>query len=268
MRVDISFLILVVAPLSVYLVIILFTLQDIEPSGAPAQEPSPTEPATAALDTALDVKTASLVDSTAEPVPDAMPAASAATVIQDASVTPDALPSSADAERALTAPAIQKAPTPVPGQTAAVTAEPAVVSATEQVTAPADSSETFAVSGETFAAVSGETFPGGLVETVAGVSDETLAASVVAAMGVSPAETVPTAPDNPIIAEPPDPASEQDFDEPDDQDIPDGPLQFPEKGSPKFTFDYRGRLWVEKKNKGFFKQLRRPQLPPDEPGSR
>ncbi len=49
--------------------------------------------------------------------------------------------------------------------------------------------------------------------------------------------------------------------------LPEGPLQLPEKGSPKFAFDYRGRLWVEKKRKGFFRQLRRPQLPPDEPQS-
>lgn len=47
--------------------------------------------------------------------------------------------------------------------------------------------------------------------------------------------------------------------------LPEGPLELPEKGSPKFAFDYRGRLWIEKRNKGFFRQLRRPQLPPDEP---
>lgn len=53
-------------------------------------------------------------------------------------------------------------------------------------------------------------------------------------------------------------------DEPDTL-LPEGPLELPEKGSPKFAFDYRGRLWIEKRNKGFFRQLRRPQLPPDEP---
>ena len=47
--------------------------------------------------------------------------------------------------------------------------------------------------------------------------------------------------------------------------LPEGPIQLPEKGSPKYAFDYRGRLWVEKKNKGFFRQLRRPLLPPDDP---
>lgn len=45
-----------------------------------------------------------------------------------------------------------------------------------------------------------------------------------------------------------------------------GPIEFPAKGSPKYAFDYRGRLWVEKKRKSFFRQLRRPQIPPEEPG--
>jgi hypothetical protein len=54
---------------------------------------------------------------------------------------------------------------------------------------------------------------------------------------------------------------------PDDAEpvLPPGPLELPDKGSPKYAFDYRGRLWVEKKRKGFFRQLRRPQLPPEEP---
>lgn len=46
---------------------------------------------------------------------------------------------------------------------------------------------------------------------------------------------------------------------------PSGPIEFPAKGSPKYAFDYRGRLWVEKKRKSFFRQLRRPQIPPEEP---
>lgn len=49
--------------------------------------------------------------------------------------------------------------------------------------------------------------------------------------------------------------------------LPEGPLELPEKGSPKYAFDYRGRLWIEKKRKSFFRQLRRPQLPPDDPQS-
>lgn len=53
--------------------------------------------------------------------------------------------------------------------------------------------------------------------------------------------------------------------EPDDPILPEGPLEIARKGSPKYAFDYRGRLWIDKKNKGFFRQLRRPRLPPDEP---
>jgi hypothetical protein len=53
--------------------------------------------------------------------------------------------------------------------------------------------------------------------------------------------------------------------EQDEPILPEGPVQLPDKGSPKYAFDYRGRLWVEKKRKGFFRQLRRPQIPPEEP---
>ena len=49
--------------------------------------------------------------------------------------------------------------------------------------------------------------------------------------------------------------------------LPEGPVVLPPKGSPKYAFDYRGRLWIEKKNKGFFRQLRRPQIPPEDPQS-
>lgn len=35
--------------------------------------------------------------------------------------------------------------------------------------------------------------------------------------------------------------------------------------SPKYMFDYRGRLWVEKRRKDFFRRLRRPNLPPEKP---
>lgn len=55
-------------------------------------------------------------------------------------------------------------------------------------------------------------------------------------------------------------------DEDESQPILSGqPLILPGKDAPKYAFDYRGRLWVEKKRRGFFRQLRRPQLPPDDP---
>jgi hypothetical protein len=43
------------------------------------------------------------------------------------------------------------------------------------------------------------------------------------------------------------------------------PSPLSSEGMPGFAFDYRGRLWVEKKRRGFFRQLRRPNLPPDNP---
>ncbi len=51
----------------------------------------------------------------------------------------------------------------------------------------------------------------------------------------------------------------------DEPTMPKGPVVLPNNEPPKYAFDYRGRLWVEKKNKGFFRILRRPQLPPEEP---
>lgn len=39
------------------------------------------------------------------------------------------------------------------------------------------------------------------------------------------------------------------------------------QGPPRYTLDYRGRLWIDKrqKDKGLFRTVRRPNLPPDEP---
>jgi hypothetical protein len=36
-------------------------------------------------------------------------------------------------------------------------------------------------------------------------------------------------------------------------------------GAPQFRLDYSGKLWVDKKKKGYFKTLRRPNIPPEEP---
>ncbi len=36
-------------------------------------------------------------------------------------------------------------------------------------------------------------------------------------------------------------------------------------GAPQFKLDYSGKLWVDKRRKGYFKTLRRPNIPPDEP---
>ena len=36
-------------------------------------------------------------------------------------------------------------------------------------------------------------------------------------------------------------------------------------GPPQFQLDYSGKLWIDRKHKGFFRSLRRPHLPPEEP---
>lgn len=37
-----------------------------------------------------------------------------------------------------------------------------------------------------------------------------------------------------------------------------------EEAAPRYAFDYSGRLWVEKRQRGFFRRLKRPRLPPEE----
>jgi hypothetical protein len=102
--------------------------------------------------------------------------------------------------------------------------------------------------------------------------DETQAAGVPEALARAPETTSAPGPavpveDSPHLNEADASSEAAEPDEGDDSILSGEPLFFPTKGSPKFTFDYRGRLWVEKKNKGFFRQLRRPQVPPDEPTS-
>jgi hypothetical protein len=83
-------------------------------------------------------------------------------------------------------------------------------------------------------------------------------------------ETVvpPIAEQPPTTASPVEPADNSNTHSDSEQPpLPEGPVVLPANDNPKYTFDYRGRLWVEKKNKGFFRQLRRPQLPPDDPQS-
>lgn len=82
-------------------------------------------------------------------------------------------------------------------------------------------------------------------------------------------ETTQSAPTNVSLPTPvPEPAkAETDDGTSDESDpiLPEGPVTLSDKGAPKYAFDYRGRLWVEKKRKGFFRQLRRPNLPPEDP---
>lgn len=51
-----------------------------------------------------------------------------------------------------------------------------------------------------------------------------------------------------------------------EEDKPQEPYKLYPKGPPRYTLDYRGRLWIDKKQKGLFRTVRRPNLPPDEPG--
>lgn len=46
---------------------------------------------------------------------------------------------------------------------------------------------------------------------------------------------------------------------------PSSPMALYPDGPPRYTLDYNGNLWIEKKRKRFFRPVRRPGLPPDEP---
>lgn len=46
---------------------------------------------------------------------------------------------------------------------------------------------------------------------------------------------------------------------------PATPMALYPDGPPRYTLDYNGNLWIEKKRKRFFRPVRRPGLPPDEP---
>ncbi len=139
--------------------------------------------------------------------------------------------------------------------TAAETEQPALSTAIEEQVAHAQASPAAEI-------------PSPAAETDAALHEppdaETTAAEPVPELSeaeTTAAEATPKPPDAETTAAEPAPDSES------EESILSGePLQFPTTGSPKFIFDYRGRLWVEKKHRGFFRQLRRPQLPPDEPG--
>lgn len=74
----------------------------------------------------------------------------------------------------------------------------------------------------------------------------------------------PAAPQQTAEPNSPGVSPQADHDDPSEPILSGQPLILP-GDSPKYAFDYRGRLWVEKKRRGFFRQLRRPQLPPDDP---
>lgn len=146
---------------------------------------------------------------------------------------------------------------------AAPTPEAEIASAASKTVAPTAETESISAADETIASLADSEIGPPVSETLAPL--ETEAPPAVTEVEASKpsdesAQTVSTAPDEPSTAEPP----EADQPEP---ELPAGPLEFPSRGSPRYAFDYRGRLWVEKKHKGFFRQLRRPQIPPEEPPS-
>lgn len=107
------------------------------------------------------------------------------------------------------------------------------------------------------------------VATVPPALAETLAEPSAAQIETEPTAAAP-APEIPSVAVKQTPTTlpmENEPDEAQDSDpiLPEGPLILADKGSPKYAFDYRGRLWIDKKHKSFFRQLRRPRLPPEEP---
>ena len=114
-----------------------------------------------------------------------------------------------------------------------------------------------------------------VIEPITAPAAATLAAEAMAPEKQEPAQAAPKqaaaaaqAPSAVETTSAPAVSNSPEAESPDELDpiLPEGTLELGRKGSPKYAFDYRGRLWVEKKNKGFFRQLRRPHLPPEDPG--
>ncbi len=271
-RVDISFFIFIVAPLSFYLVLILYSIKDIESSDAPATQNAvpTTDVVPASVESTLDLENGS--------------AAAAETIV--ARETESAEPARAETIVARKTESAEpaRAETIVARETES--AEPAraetIVARKTESAEPARAEKIQdAPTAETSAAFGAENGTAAASENVRAQTAESNAASVkaspenaiVSESDAASASELPTASSAaaPIITEPRAEESSEPLDaatNAESDDLPEGPLRLPEKGSPKFVFDYRGRLWVEKKNRGFFRQLRRPQLPPDEPPSR
>lgn len=247
-RVDNSFLIFIVAPLCLYLALVLYAVKDIESSDAPStQTAAPTIDAAPTPDVPTDAQAVST-----ESALENASAAAAETV--SARETKPAEPAHAEnldvreSESVEPARAKSISETSVTA-TSAFLAENANAIVSENVSAPTNELSVAPLENP----------------------PENALASESAAPNGPPLEPQTASAAAPIITEPRADESAENSDtlEDDEADaLPDGPLQLPEKGSPKFVFDYRGRLWVEKKNRGFFKALRRPQLPPDEPDPR
>jgi len=275
-RVDNSFLIFIVAPLCLYLALVLYAVKDIESSDAPpAQTAAPTIDAAPAPDVPTDAQAVST-----ESALENASVAAAETVI--ARETKIAEPAHAENIVTRESESIEPTRTENLGVRESESVEPPRaenldVRESESVEPPRAKSISGTPAAETSTLSSAENANAIVSENASAPTNEPSAALL-----ENPPENALT-PDDPalepqtasaaapIITEPRADESPENSDalEDDEADaLSDGPLQLPEKGSPKFVFDYRGRLWVEKKNRGFFKALRRPQLPPDEPDAR
>lgn len=264
-RVDNSFLIFIVAPLCLYLALVLYAVKDIESSDAP-----PTQTATPTIDAAPapDVPTDAQAVSTESALENASVVAAETVIARE---TKTAEP--AHAENIVTRESASVEPT---------RAENIVTRESESVEPPRAKSISEISAAETSTLSSAENANAIVSENASAPTNEPSAALLEnpPENALAPERATPDDPAlepqtasaaAPIITEPRADESPENSDalEDDEADaLSDGPLQLPEKGSPKFVFDYRGRLWVEKKNRGFFKALRRPQLPPDEPDAR
>lgn len=227
-----SFLILVAAPLAFYLLVILFSVQDIEPTEADIQKRAEAEHRAAEKLRALELERRDAESILTPAQPDEIVA-----------------PEFADASRAISAPfAVITTETLPDTQTNAFATQSAL---------PV---ETTAPQTDSYAPIAAA--PTDATSDATGADPAAVTASVTEP-STAQAETT----DDIIPASMSDGQPElSDASESQDEfEASGGPLHLPPKGSPKFAFDYRGRLWIEKKQKGFFRQLRRPHLPPEEP---
>lgn len=233
---DSTFIILVAAPLAFFLVVLVaYTVRVGSPEDQPVGETN-----TDAHDTPANELTPVAGIAVAEPASGAEPQDTSLTTVPAALAESTRNTESADAAQSHEASAADGAD--------ATLATPNVQESSARTDASPETAEP-----EKPAAATDKTpaEPAGIIATDAAAEN----------LSAEPNQAV-----EPTAAAAPPSAPEPEPDE--DEAILSGePLILPSKGSPKFAFDYRGRLWVEKKNKGFFKQLRRPQLPPDEPQS-
>lgn len=264
--VNFTFLIVIAIPLALYLVVMLFTTRDLGVQEEVQERLHETLPDSA--HNAVAESTAELDSHSA--LTESLAASHAASdVIQDRPISSEVAPANETAGVKRETSNTARGASNVKRETSDVTSETAQVSDVTAVasleTASVKPIETAAVAAAENAAVSEQASDAArpASESAAGIETPQAEPEQAApAVGAAQAATIT----EPISSEQElNELVESETDDPDEPILPEGLLDFPSKDSPKYAFDYRGRLWVEKKNKGFFRQLRRPQLPPDDP---